>query len=321
MKKNILLFTLLFSVFTAFGQGKEYSFPPKWKVGDKKTLTIVQHQKEIKMGRVIVDTTITAETKLQVMKEDKDSYILKLLYKNIALQEASFFYEKAADELKKYRELEIKYRIDKQTGKAEIANWKEAQSFMQESVSQIQSLLEKKSPKMLVFAKLTLAPIEEAFSSKESVEAYMKNEIGYLLFAYDKKFVAGDTLKVVESGPNPFSPLETVNQTTISYLSNISEVKGACDINTSVQHDLNGFKEMMKGVMRSMATSFGAADSTMNKAAKEIDNIDFDIKNQTVISFDYKTTWPTKVVTTVNITASDPKGKKEKIVTRTVTVK
>lgn len=322
MKKHILTITFLAIIcYHAFGQTAEYKFTPKWKEGDKKTVTIEQNETEYKNGELVEENTSHLTTEIEILKENNDDYILKVVHENIALRTVVNFYDKLGDELNTYKNLKLEFRINKQTGKADLINWKDAQQFMNESFDQINTLLKKKVPDMAGIAKRTFVPIVEMFKSKENIEAYMSNEIGFLLFPYDKIFVVGDTLSTKESCANPFNPLDMITQTTLSYLSNLDETKKICDINTTEIYDLTEFKEMMKTMMENMTKSLGAEDSTRDKAAKEINSIDFDMSNLTVITFDYNSTWPVKVVKTGKVTAGDPKGKTERTVIQTMTIK
>lgn len=293
---------------------------PKWKVGEKKTATIMQHETEYKYGKLIEDTITYRNVEIKVISENENEYILSVINENIALRSAVNFYEKMGEELSKYKNLELKYKINKKTGKAELINWKESQKFMDESFAQITKLIEKKVPEMASFAKLAFVPIEGIFKSKKNIESYMNGEIGYLLFPYDKKFVIGDTLKISESTQNPFNPKDSISQTTLAYLNNINDAKKVCDINTTDILDLAEFKKMMKTMIEKMAKSFGAEESSQAKT-KEIDDIDFNITNLSVITFDYNKTWPLKVVKTGKVIATTPKGKTEKTVVSTIEFK
>ena len=322
MRKNFFLIAVLIvSISNSFAQNKEYSFKPKWKVGDKKTVSIVQQETEYKRGELVSDDTSYISAELSVLSEDDKNYTLKVLYENVALKAAISFYDKMGEELSGYKNLELKYSVEKQTGKPELTNWKEAQQFMSTSFDKIDEIIAKKAPDAASYTKLIFAPLRDIFNSKENIESYMSSEVGYLLFPYGKKFVTGDTLKVISTGANPFNPRDSIRQTTVSYLSNIDDAKKVCDINMTEIFDLTKFKEMMKTMMEKMMKSSEAADKSKDKAAKEIDSVDFDVTNNTVITFDYNSTWPLKVIKTGKVVAGDPRGKTEKTVLVTATIK
>lgn len=316
--KNTCFFLLLFS-FAAYSQTSFY-FTPQWKVGDKKKAVSVTREVEYKKGELVEDTTYSLVTELTVTKEEKEAYLLSVRNENIALRTAVAFYEKMGEELPQYRTLELTYRFDKKTGKAELTNWKEAQRYMNQSFDQINALIKKKAPEMSSYTTMAFLPITEMFKSKENIEAYMQSEIDYLLIPYGRTFIPGDTLRELEKGANPFNPQDTIDQTTLYYLSNCQESASTCDINARVLLDLSEFKNMLKEMMKSMAKSFGVDEEAMNSKTKELDDFDMDITNHTLITFNKKTTWPVKVVRKGEVLTNDPKGKTEKTITVTTTI-
>lgn len=320
MIKNILTVSLLSIVQFGFCQTKEFVFLPKWKAGETKKVSIVQHETEYKKGELTKDTTTYLSYTIAVMKENPDDYQLKVLYTNVALSAATEFYDKMGDELTQYKNLELLYKVDKQTGKATLENWLAAQKFMNESFEQINALLKKKVPDMASVAKFAFAPIKKLFKSKENIESYMTDQIGYLFSPYNKKLVPGDTLSVTVAGANPLNPVDTINQTTLTYLGSVNESKKNCDILSKEIFDLSGFKKMMVSMMEKMSAAFGAADSSQAKARNEINSINFDVNNLTTISFDYGTSWPVKVVKTSTVLATDPRGKSENMVKSVATI-
>jgi hypothetical protein len=321
MKKITILFAFLIVITSTFAQKKGYLFLPKWNVGEQKTASIVSQETEYKNGKLISDTTIYLPMEMIVLKDNPNDYSLKIIYENIALRSVIKLYDKIGEDLPKYKNMELIYKVDKKTGKSELENWKEVKNFMNQSFDQITTLLKKKAPEMAGFAKMAFDPIKNMYKDKKSMEGYMTNEIGYLLFPYGKKFIIGDTLKTIETCQNPFNPMDSIKQTTLSYLSNMSDSKNTCDINVSEILDLKEFSKMMKTMMESLAKSFGVADSSKAKAGKAIDDIKFDMTNLTTITFDTKSTWASKIVKNVIVTVSEPKGKTEKIVKSTITIK
>lgn len=317
---NILLIALLASISTAFGQNKTYIFLPKWQVGESKKLSITQKETEYKKGKLVEDTTTYLSATIYVLSETNADYTLKVLYENIALKIAKEFYEKLGDELTDYRNLELKYKVSKQTGKIELLNWKESQQFMNNSFEQIDILLKKNVPEMAGMAKLAFSSIREMFESKENIESYMTDEIGYLFFPYNKKLVQGDTLSITQLCANPLNPTDTINQTTVAFLDNINESKNTCDIHTKDILDLTEFKKMMVTMMESIGSAFNIEDSSKTKAAKEINSIEFDVTREALISFDYKTSWPTKIIKSAKIVATDPRGRTDKTILTTINI-
>lgn len=324
MRKIFLVFTFLILAYcNIFAQTKEFKFTPKWKVGDKKTASFSLHETQIKHNVLEIDTTKYYDVEFIVQKENKDNYILQVLYDNIAIRNASMFYDKIGNDLKNYKKIELIYQIDKLTGKAEITNSKEVQKFMTKSFEQINIVLKKKNPDMASFSQLSSIILVEYFKNKKNIEEYMDKEIGFLFIPFGKKFEIGDTLSIKQSCANPFNKMDTINQIKLMSINSIDESTRTCKINTSEVYELDKFIKMMKGMLGGMVKSLGSEEDTLDEKAKEIADFDFniDFSNYTVIDFDYNSTWPLKVVTNSNVKVFEPSKKNENTFVKTVTIK
>ncbi|MDB5284864.1 MAG: hypothetical protein JWO06_3939 [Bacteroidota bacterium] len=299
--KKILLPVILLCVFTAiFSQTKPISFLPKWKVGEKKTVTIVERKKEVEDGNTKKDTTESSKAEISVVAESKDDYTVKIVYDNLALNSVTSLLSKPAD-LGKYKSLDLKYSVNKRDGKVELINWKEVETFMVSSFDLLNAILKDKEPDMAPLAKSILGPIREQLKGKTNVQSYMEGEIGYLLYPYDKKLGSRDTLKTEQSMPSPFKAGDSLNTTTITYLSNINETAHVCDINKVTQYDLSKFMAMMKTLMAGMSKNMGSdgkKKDAQKEMEKELAKMKFDISQREVTTFDYNTSWPLKIVNT-----------------------
>jgi len=320
MMKQVLTLILLMTIGSVFAQDNTLNFKPRWKVGEKKEARIVQKETEYKNGELISDTTMYGVVEITVTGENKENYMLKVVQENVAMRSVINFYDKLGEELPDYQKLKLKYQVNKKTGEGELTNWKEANEYINNSFEQINALIEKKVPEMAAFTNIIFAPIKNMFKDKESIEAYMSEEIGYLIAPFGKNFVAGDTLKINDSAPNPFNPMDTVSATTLFYISENDEAQQVCTINKVDLLDMSSFVDMMKQMMTGMAKSFGVADSSMESKMNELDDIKFDIQKSEVITFDYKNSWPQKVVGTGKVTSSNPKESRVKTVVRTITI-
>lgn len=309
--RKLITITLLLISTVSFGQ--DYKFRPKWEKGTVKKITITQVEREFEDGLLISDTTIYNEARIEVLKDNKDSYTLEILMENQALRAAIEFYDKLGEELKDYKDLKLIYSVNKETAESELLNWEEAQAFMNESFGQITTVLEDKAPDVAPFIKLIFLPLEEMFKSKENIEAYMETNIGYILTPFNQSFKVGETITKTESEKNPFNPMQEISATTLLTLESVNEKYKTCIINQEVELDLTEFIEMMKGIVKGMMEGMmsvaGTNDSITAEKSKEIDEIEFemDIENLKIITFNYETSWVEKVVSTGIISMTDPK--------------
>jgi len=315
------LFVLSLIVISFFSYGQEYAFLPKWKTGDTKTVTMERRETEFRDGEIYSDTLIYNDARLKVLGEDKENYQLQIQYENVALKAAMELYEKMGQEMPNYKELSLVYNVNKKTGASELANWEEVQKFMNESFDLIAQGLSENVPEMAAFSTMIFTPIKEIFKSKENVESYMNSEIGYLLAPFGQTLEVGKTNSVTESTENPFNKSSEIESTTNITLLEVDKAAHNCIINQEIELDLTEFKEMIKNMVQKMAQSFGAEDSTAQLATDKLDDFEMDMTNQQHITFDFESTWVTKVETTVKVTASVPgEGKRVNEVHSKVTV-
>ena len=301
------LITIALLAASTLGFGQDYNFKSKWNKGDVKQITITQVEREFEDAKLISDTTVYNQATIKVLKDNKDSYTLEILMENQALRAAIEFYDKLGEELKDYKDLKLIYSVNKKTAESELLNWKEAQKFMNESFDQITNVLEDKAPDIAPYIGFVFMPLMESFKSKENIEEYMDTNIGYILIPFNKDFKVGETISKTESEENPFNTMQEISTTTLLTLESVSEASKTCQINQEVVIDLSEFIEMMKGMMEKMSDSFGANDSITATKSKEMDEFDMNIENTQSITFDYETTWVTKVVGTGVVTGTDPK--------------
>jgi len=301
------IFTISLLIISTLGFGQDYNFKPQWTTGDIKQISITQNEREYEDDELISDTTIYNDARIKVLKENKDDYTIEILYENQALRAAQEFYDKLNEELKDYKDLKLKYSVNKKTAESELLNWKDAQKFMNNSFDQISTVLDEKAPDVAPFIGMVFMPLKEIFKSKENIEAYMEENIGYILTPFNKNFKVGETITSTETGKNPFNPMQELSATTLLTLESVNKESKTCTINQEVELDLSEFIEMMKGMMQKMSQAFGANDSITAEKSKEMDEFEMDIENLQVITFDYETTWVTKVVGTGIVSGTDPK--------------
>src|SRR5690554_366737 len=316
-----IIFTISLLTISTLGFSQDYNFKPHWTTGDIKQITLTQVEREYEDDELMSDTTIYNDARIKVLKENKDIYTLEILYENQALRAAQEFYDKLNEELKEYKDLRLIYSVNKTTAESELLNWKDAQKFMNNSFDQISTVLDEKAPDVAPFIGMVFMPLREIFKSKENIEAYMEDNIGYILTPFNKSFKIGETITSTETGENPFNPMQEISATTLLTLESVNKESKTCTINQEVELDLSEFIEMMKGMMQKMSQSFGANDSITAEKSKEMDEFEMDIENLQVITFDYETTWVTKVVGTGIVSGTDPKKgikTKKEVITTTI---
>lgn len=315
-KKTLVLISLILSSFHAFAQGIDIK--PKWKAGEKKTVRIETHITG--KGRKEIDTTTIEMMNWTVKKETPASYVTTLSFENPTIETAAAFYAPIAKELPQYKTLNVDVEINKTSGKISVANGIAVTNFINQSVTKIIAILDKKALDDVFMAGIKMDAVKESFASTANVEEYMNDNYDFLFFAYGKHLTTGDTLRVTESADNPFQKGATLDQTTRIWIDHVSADKSSFEVHRSEVADMTAFKEMMRAMVEKMGKSFGAADSTHAKKLKEVDDINMEMSKNIVAAFN-GSNWPEKIVETTLLTMNDGKRSNENKAVKTVTIK
>ncbi len=200
-------------------------------------------------------------------------------------------------------------------------NWKEAQAYVKKSYEEVEALVKKKAPEAVEYVKLAWSPILKLFNSKETIEAYTENEIKMITLPFGHAFTVGDTLKETETEANPFDPASELSVTHAFYLLEKDKAKGLYTLDYAVEFDMAPFVAMIKNMMTEMGKSFGVEDSSIAKKSAEIDDINFEMTNNTQWLFDSKSTWPISMTFASKITGTGQGENRLKVQEKTVVFK
>jgi hypothetical protein len=303
MKKFITL-TLITVSTICFGQ--DYNFKPKWKKGDVKQISITQVEKRFEDGVLISDTVTYDHATVKVKKSTKENYIIEISVELEEINLAIKMNEALGEDLKDYKDFRLQYAVNKQTGKHELMNWEEIHELMNKTIDEITTILEEKIPDFKFMTYSVIMPLKQLFKSQESIEDYMENYTGFLFIPFNKDFRIGDTITNIEKEKNPFNPKQEISATEKLTLTSIDEDAKIALMHQEVDLDLGEFIEMIKAMMQQMSESAGVHDSIIEEKSKEMDDFEMEMTYNTEITFDYKTTWVTKIVNVGEIIGTDP---------------
>jgi len=319
MKTIVVSFLIL--VFSLNSQAQQYNFLPKWKKGDIKKISITEIEQEFLNDVLLADTTVYSDAIVKVVDEDDDTYTLEILLENMAYITFNDFNDGPDEKMKDYEYLSLIYSIDKKTAEYELKKWKDVRNSMKECIDEIESIYEKSMPEMLSLMEYIFEPFQESFESEEGINEYMEEEMGYLFLPFNKNFTLGETTEVIESTPNPFNATDEISVTTYTTLESVNEEEKTCVIEQKVVFDLSEFKEMMMNLLQGLVEAMGADDSTSTSVEDELGAFDMDMDIHQSITFDFNTTWVTKVVNTTEIIVTEPEvGVETTVVVSTVTI-
>lgn len=291
------LITIALLAVSTISVGQDYNFKPKWKKGDVKEISTSQVEKSFEDDNLISENTTTYEATVKVVNENNEAYTLEVYMENQALRLTTEYYEEIASKLENLSDLKLVYSVHKETGVSELMNWKEAQEFMNGSVDRITNVFEEEAPDEIPVLEMVLGSTKNIFESKESIEEYFENQLGYILLPFCNDFTISKTISKTEKKASFLKSEKEILFTTNITLASIDKKTNTAIIVKEVEHDLSEVIIERKSRMKEIFEPYGLSD----KKLQEIDNLDMSIENKQLISFNTKTTWVTKVVKTVSV--------------------
>ncbi|QQR86986.1 MAG: hypothetical protein IPJ76_01795 [Flavobacteriales bacterium] len=330
MKKSVVLSVLLLASTWSVAQDR-IIIVPNWNVGDQRRLHYTEKTYEMENDTVRIDTQEEWDASLKVTKSTAAAFIVELVHKDATMRQLEDFHNKIGS-APKYKDLVLRYKVDKKTGKTELENWKEAQQFVQGEFELIAKAVGEEDAEAGAAMEAILSPLTSLLDDEAKVKSYFNDELGFLTSAYGHDLMQRDTLRIVEKGENPLQPGDSLSTTTLMTISSHDLAKQRMVVRTEVIFDMSKFVEMMKSMMVQMIEAFAKADANSKGKEKEIaeakkkmqeamDSMEMSVKNQTLTTINTLTSWPVKVVTTARVTAKEPRKTSLRTVTRTVDVR
>lgn len=330
MKKSVVLSALLLAGSWSVAQDR-IIIVPNWNVGDQRRLHYTEKTYEMENDTVRIDTQEEWDASLKVTKSTSAAFIVELVYKDATMRKLEDFHNKLGS-APNYKDLVLRYKVDKKTGETELENWQEAQQFVQGEFELISKAVGEEDTEAGAAVEAIFSPLTSLLDDEASVKSYFNDELGFLTSVYGHDLMQRDTLRIVEKGENPLQPGDSLTTTTLMTISSHDLAKQRMVVRTEVLFDMSKFVDMMKGMMVKMIEAFAQADAKSKGKEKEVaeakkkmqeamDGMEMSVKNQTLTTINTLTSWPVKVVTTARITAKEPRKTSLRTVTRTVDVR
>lgn len=333
MKKSVFLSALLLTGCWSVAQDR-IIIVPNWNVGDTRRLHYTEKTYEMENDTVRIDTQEEWDASLKVTKSTSTAFIVELVYKDATMRKLEDFHNKIGS-APKYKDLVLRYKVDKKTGETELENWQEAQKFVQGEFDVISESVGEEDAEAGSVLEDLFTPIMGLLDDEAKVKSYFQDELGFLTSVYGHDLMQRDTLRIVEKDENPLQPGDTLTTTTLMTISSHDLAKQRMVVRTEVIFDMSQFMEMMKGMMAMMIDAFAKAaeeegkkkgdKDAVAKAKKEMQDamasMEMSVKNQTLTTINTLSSWPVKVVTTARVTAKEPRKTSLRTVTRTVDVR
>ncbi len=282
----------------------------KWE--QRKKLHVFQLKKKYEADSLVEDFELTEITLIKVIEETDQIYRLEVLKENLAVLSAKEFDETIGEKLPKYKYTRFLYELNKSTNEYKLLNWEEAKNSVDESFVELEKVFEGTDNEGM--ASLISLIISPQFLNEEMTVEYMKNEIGFLFVPFSSEFTLNDTISITQTDKNPFNPSQNLSVYTHLILQNVED--NTATFTQEKEMDMSEILEMMKSMMLSMVKSMTKNSSEEEKQAKikEIEEMEMEMTNKQIITFDIKSSWATHVEMQTRVSGSDPqRGKQLKI--------
>ena len=320
MKRFTFLFSLVLFAQITFAQVGKIVFKPTWKVGEKKTLTIIEEKITYDGDSIKSKESDEISGEISVTKMDNTHYYLSITYTNVVLKAFQKVYDNLGAELPAYKNIVLQYKVNKQTGKSDLINWKEANAYIQKTFDEVSKVINTKMPEAADMLEIIFTPIKDLFKSKESAEGYFGQEMGCVLAPFGKNYSTKDTLLTREAAKNPFGN-DSLVANKRSILNNYNPSAGTCDIVTVTDMDMSQVIQMIKTMMTNMMKKMDPKGEKSQEKMAELDNIKMEMNNVETISFNITTSWFTSCTQKTLVLASMPGKNSKQQVIKTITLK
>lgn len=219
--KHFLVINALILSFFAFSQ--EYSFIPKWKVGDKKTISISTRDIITPNNRFeSSDTTIFEKITISILKEDSDFYTIEVNYDNPVV--SIFIYElpSITKKLNPYSQIKFTYTLNKKTKQIQVQNWQEIQTKVFKQRDKVQSIVLKESKELnQQLLNMIFIPIKMMFNSEKMTNLYFKNILGFLTLPFEREYIKGEEVRFNENLSSGIYSLVSIDKKNAVIIENI----------------------------------------------------------------------------------------------------
>jgi hypothetical protein len=315
---------LLMSLPTT-ANGQDLLLMPKWKKGDLRTLYITENSRTTTNGEVAEEGNESLVAKARVADVQPERYMLNIEYRNEVLYQARRLSDKLGSDLDPWKNVLLRYTVDRSTGEMALFNWEEVRDAMHASFEQIKRSLRRNDPEVGTVVEALFGPLMEVYADKEMLVAQFSDQIEFIAFAFGKPLSMGTPLELVDRSPSPFREGDTLTSTIHVHLDGLDRDAGLATVRAEEVVD----PELLKAFMADLTAQF-AADLTKDSegmilSEKEIKqhmaNATMSLETEMLITVDLATTWPKRMVRTSHVTIKAAGHEQNRMLQLTVEVR
>jgi hypothetical protein len=296
--------TLLMSL-PATAHGQDLMLMPKWKKGDLRTLYITEISRTTTDGEVAEERNESLVAKARVADVQSERYMLNIEYRNEVLYQARRLSDNLGSDLDPWKNVLLRYTVDRSTGEMALFNWEEVRDAMHASFEQIKRSLRKNDPEVGTVVETLFGPLMEVYADKDMLIAQFSDEVEFIAFPFGKPLTMGTPLELVDRSPSLYREGDTLTSTVRIHLDGMDRDAGLATVRAEEVVDAELFKAYMTDVAAQFAGGLTKDSEGMILTEKEIKqhmaNAVMTMESEMMITVDLATTWPKRMVRTGNV--------------------
>ena len=275
----------------------------KWKKGDTRTLYITGTDRITDNAEVISEQQTKLNVKVRVADVRPEAYWLDVEYRNPILHQAREMSDKLGTDLDPWRNLVLRYTVDRATGDMDLFNWEEAREAMRTTLDQAKRTLRKSDPPMADALAAVLQPTLDELNTKQQVVALFQDHIEFLGRGIGKPLNTGEPLRVATRQADPFRVAgDSVDVAYVYHLDGLDKETGRATLRVEEITDADQLKARMQEMM--MLTMEALTDRAAKADLKErMAGMELAIEREETHTVDISTAWPLRMARTGQVTA------------------
>jgi len=312
---TVLLLCLLIS---GFANGQNYQFNPDWKVGETKTLIKHQVYKKFEQGELVQEDEQTLEKPqvIEVLKSNPE-YLEVVMNTDVdEFQEYFSLLERMNPEVDFPRQIQVVYKISKETAEIEVVNLAEILNNYQKYFEPIQKMFDEISAETPMFVSIFANAFDiliSSLTSETALQARLIDKIEPLIIPFKTIHQPGEVKVTEEEMDNPLDPKQKIRCTVSTTFDSSSGNQHIFQYSINYDIDQEEFKQafidMMITTIKSFAAAFVAEDEIDMMVEKQIEPMreaEFSYHIQQTIVYDNQSNWVNKIITTYRTKMLDP---------------
>lgn len=310
IKTLILLIISIISTIDLHAQSDStLSFVAYWNKGDLKKYRITKKQIQIRNGNKTKDQITEYNITCSVLDSTDESYTMEWEYENAILKEIDIP-TKFADEIEKYRLMNVIYQTDEFGIVEEIINWKEIRDLMYELLEKIPYFFPEDESANYRNA---LKPLKDLYATEEAVSALLLKEIQVFHLPMGMLLSIEDTTYYEENLPNLLGG-DPIKANGKIYFQSYDTVNFECTLINTLKLDSADSKRMVVSFINNILSktqykSKEEKEKAIEELNNEFSNMSLNIEDYNTFEYLYYPGWPNKI-NTKRITKIDSKKEK-----------